>query len=75
MEIQHLIKMANSIGSYFASDPDKANGAKGIAEHIKAFWDPRMRRQLMTYVDEGNSSGLDSLVLDALKTHRSLIAG
>ena len=73
MEIQHLIKMANNIGSFFASDADRAKGAKSVAEHIKSFWDPRMRRQMIAYLDESDGEGLDAFVLDALKTHRSLL--
>jgi formate dehydrogenase subunit delta len=75
MDIQHLIKMANNIGDFFEADADRAKGAKGVAEHIKNFWDPRMRRQILAYLDEGNGAGLDKLVLDALKAHRTLLGG
>jgi formate dehydrogenase subunit delta len=75
MDIQHLIKMANNIGSFFEADVDRSKGAKGVAEHIKNFWDPRMRRQILAYLDASNGAGLDKMVLDALKTHRSLIGG
>jgi formate dehydrogenase subunit delta len=70
MDTHHLVTMANNIGSYFASDPDRTKGAKGIADHIRSFWDPRMRRELLAYLDTGGA-GLDALVLDALKTHRA----
>ena len=70
MDIHHLVKTANNIGDFFASEPDKAKGAKGIADHIRAFWDPRMRRQMFAHIDQSGGEGLDELVLTALTTHR-----
>jgi formate dehydrogenase subunit delta len=70
MDIHHLVKMANDIGSFFESEPDRAKAAKGIADHIRSFWDPRMRRQMMAHVDQASGSGLKDLVLTALRTHR-----
>ena len=31
MDIHHLIKLANNIGSFFESEPDKTKGAQGVA--------------------------------------------
>ena len=70
MDIHHLVKMANDIGDFFKSEPDKAKGAKGIADHIRSFWDPRMRRQMFTHIDQTSGEGLSELVLTALRTHR-----
>ncbi|MET0905578.1 MAG: formate dehydrogenase subunit delta, partial [Tardiphaga sp.] len=38
-----LIYMANQIGDFFASQGHD-HAVAGIAEHIKKFWDPRMRK-------------------------------
>ena len=70
MDIHHLIKKANNIGSFFASEPDRTKGVKAIAEHIRSFWEPRMRREILAYID-ASGTGLDALVLEALKTHRT----
>jgi len=70
MDIHHLVEMANNIGAFFASEPDKSKGAQGVANHIKSFWEPRMRRQILSYLDEKSGEGLSELVLSALRAHR-----
>ena len=70
MDIHHLVKMANDIGSFFESEPDKVKGATGIADHIKSFWEPRMRRAIFNHIDQAAGAGLHPLVLTALRTHR-----
>ena len=70
MNIHHLIKLANDIGAFFEAEPDRAKGAEGVANHVKSFWEPRMRRQILTYFDEHNGEGLSELVRNALRIHR-----
>jgi formate dehydrogenase subunit delta len=70
MDIHHLIKLANNVGSFFEAEPDKKKGAQGVATHLKNFWEPRMRRQILGYLDDQNGEGLSELVLSALRTHR-----
>jgi formate dehydrogenase subunit delta len=41
--------MANEIGAFFASTPDHEDVVNSIAQHLKNFWDPRMRRQIIEY--------------------------
>ncbi len=66
MSPDRLIYMANQIGKFFNSQGhDKA--VPGIAEHIRKFWDPRMRTAILTHLDQGGE-GLDSSVRDALAT-------
>jgi formate dehydrogenase subunit delta len=48
MEIHHLIKMANEIGGFFEQMPREA-AVSSTAAHIKNFWEPRMRRQIIAY--------------------------
>jgi formate dehydrogenase subunit delta len=74
MDIHHLIKLANNIASFFESEPDKVKGAQGVATHIKNFWEPRMRRQILAYLDEENGKGLSPLVLAALQDYRRDLA-
>jgi len=75
MDIQHLVKMANNIASFFEAEPDASKGAKAVAEHLKNFWDPRMRREILSYADQQQGAGLKKIVLEALRTHRVEIGG
>jgi formate dehydrogenase subunit delta len=68
MSPDRLIYMANQIGKFFDSQGhDKA--MPGIAEHIRKFWDPRMRTKILTHLDAGGA-GLDPDVREALATLR-----
>ena len=63
MNIDLLIKMTNEITAYFAAEPDTEQAAKDIAGHLKRFWEPRMRRQIITYYEERQGAGLSDLAL------------
>jgi formate dehydrogenase subunit delta len=65
MRIERLVAMANDIGAFFNAEPDKAEAARGIASHLKKFWDPRMRRQITAHYREGGA-GLDPVVVAAV---------
>jgi formate dehydrogenase subunit delta len=61
-----LVYMANQIGKFFQSQGhDQA--VAGVAEHIRKFWDPRMRKAIFAHLDAGGA-GLDPNVLEALTT-------
>lgn len=60
MDVQRLVAMANDIANYFASDPDRESSVAGMADHLKKFWDPRMRSQLIAYL-EAEGEGLGEL--------------
>ncbi|GAB2894625.1 formate dehydrogenase subunit delta [Paralcaligenes sp. KSB-10] len=75
MNINHLIRMANSIGNFFEAMPDHTEGLEGIANHIQKFWEPRMRIDLLDFLDahpDGQSSdvGLSAMVLEAVVQNR-----
>jgi formate dehydrogenase subunit delta len=74
MDTHRLVKMANDIGAFFEAEPDRAKGARAVAEHLRNFWDPRMRREIFRHLDKESGAGLKPLVLDALKTHRQELA-
>jgi formate dehydrogenase subunit delta len=74
MDVHHLVKMANGIGDFFDSEPDKAKGVKGVADHIRSFWEPRMRKQIFAHLDSSGGEGLKEIVLNALRTHRKELA-
>jgi len=57
--------MANDIGAFFNAEADKTVAAQGVANHIKRYWDPRMRRQIVTHYREGGA-GLDPVARSAV---------
>jgi formate dehydrogenase subunit delta len=63
MNIDLLIKMTNEIGDFFAGadvkDPQAA--ARDVANHIKRYWEPRMRAQMLKYYEERQGAGLTEL--------------
>jgi len=59
-----LVYMANQIGTFFESQ-DKATAAQKTAEHLKKFWDPRMRKTIIAYLDAGGA-GLSPHVREAV---------
>lgn len=68
MSHEKLIHMANQIAIFFESKPH-GEGVEGIAAHINAFWEPRMRRQLFEMLDAGQP-GFRPLLLDAASSIR-----
>jgi formate dehydrogenase subunit delta len=60
MNIERLITMANDISHYFGAEPDQAAGAAGVADHLKRFWEPGMRRQIVAHFMAGGE-GLEPL--------------
>jgi len=73
MNTDNLVRMVNRIGAFFASMPDREEALEGIATHIQRFWEPRMRRQLLSHIDDRQGDGIDAVVLTALRRHRGLI--
>ena len=65
MNQQHMVHMANQIAQFFASYSHE-EAVAGVADHIKKFWEPRMRAQLSSYIIKGGE-GLHELVLEAEK--------
>ena len=75
MNIAPLIPMANRIGLFFEALSDRQQGLNEIAEHIRKFWDPRMRRSLLDFIEQhpdgkGDAGELTPIVLEAVVQHR-----
>ena len=68
MSPDRLVYMANQIGKFFAYQR-KDEIVPGIANHIKKFWDPRMRQAIFAYLDAGGGV-LDAPVREALLSLR-----
>ncbi len=65
MEIHRLVRMANDIGEFFAQTPDREEAITSIAAHLRNFWEPRMRRQIIEYA-RGDGADLKELVRAAV---------
>jgi len=60
-----MVHMANQIALFFASYP-REEAIAGVTDHLKRFWEPRMRKQILAYVAQGGG-GLHELALEAVK--------
>ena len=69
MDIHNLVRMANQIGGFYESLPDAEEASREIAGHLKKFWEPRMRRAILEYVDKQAGEGLSAIVLASI--HRN----
>jgi len=64
MSPDRLVYMANQIGKFF--EVQRADEVvPGIANHIRKFWDPRMRDAIFAYMEAGGE-GIDPPVREAL---------
>ncbi len=65
MNIDLMIKMANEISDFFrGATPEQAS--RDVAAHLRRYWDPRMRRQMLSYLDERKGAGLSDIALAAV---------
>lgn len=64
MSPEKLVYMANQIGKFFAHQGEK-DAVANTADHLKKFWDPRMRKAIFAHV-AGGGQGLDPFVLKAV---------
>ncbi len=66
MSLDKLVYMANQIAKFFVSlGPETA--AAGTADHIKKYWDPRMRAAIIAHVRAGGA-GLDPVASAAIQS-------
>jgi len=72
MNRDHLIRMANQIGTFFQSQPDRAEALEGLANHIAKFWEPRMQREFRALLDAGGE-GVLPIVREALQKHQTSV--
>lgn len=70
MDLHNLIHMVNQIGSFYEAMPDREEALLGISGHLHNFWEPRMRKQLLEYVDTRDGKELKPIVLSAIRAHR-----
>lgn len=63
MSHDRLAYMANQIGRFFAHQKEE-QAVASINDHLRKFWDPRMRKQIL---DELDTAELDPLVRRAVE--------
>ena len=67
MNIDLLIKMANEITAFWDGEATTQEVAvKEVASHIRRFWEPRMRAQMFTYLEQRQGAGLSETALKAM---------
>ncbi|WP_236170658.1 formate dehydrogenase subunit delta [Pseudomonas pseudonitroreducens] len=66
MSVENLIKMANQIGQYFATESDHDLAVHGVQQHLQNFWTPAMRRELKDWQEQNQGDELHTLVRAAL---------
>ena len=66
MNIDLLIKMANQITDFWEGEAGNEAAVKEVATHLRRYWEPRMRAQMITYYHERQGSGLNDVAKAAV---------
>lgn len=53
MNAHHLVKMVNEISAFWEGEAGPADAAASVATHLKRYWDPRMRTQIVEHYHAG----------------------
>ena len=72
LDLDRLLGMANQIGDFFEPYPP-ARRAEGIRNHLRTYWDPRMREALLEHIDQGGD-GLRDFVIEGARLLREIDA-
>jgi formate dehydrogenase subunit delta len=70
MDLDNLIVMANQIGDFFDSMPDRDEALKSIADHIHRFWAARMRTEILRSLDNPDGAQIKPIIREALTLYR-----
>jgi formate dehydrogenase subunit delta len=66
MKADKLVYMANQIAAFFRAQP-AAEAQTAVAEHVRSFWSPAMRRDIYAHLRDGGE-GLDPVARAGLET-------
>ena len=69
MSHDRLAYMANQIGRFFAHQKEE-QAVAAINDHLRKFWDPRMRKQIVAQLD---GAALDPRVRQAVEQLRDTV--
>lgn len=61
MNAERLAEMVNDIANFFAAEPDRNTAIDGVTNHLRKFWEPRMRRQIVAYLRDSGGGHLSEL--------------
>jgi formate dehydrogenase subunit delta len=61
-----LVYMTNQIAIYFRTAPHEQAVAATL-DHLKKFWEPRMRRQILEHLETHRGEGLSEIALAAVR--------
>jgi formate dehydrogenase subunit delta len=65
MSADKLVMMANQIGRFFTPQR-QGDSVAAIADHLRKFWDPRMRAAIVAHLEQGGED-LDEPVRQAVR--------
>jgi formate dehydrogenase subunit delta len=66
MHIDYLVQMTNDIAAFFIGEGDEA-AAANIHQHIKKYWDNRMKSQIVAHYNETGGPDLQGAVRMAVR--------
>ncbi len=72
MSPDKLVYMLNQIGKFFAHQTE-TEAVANIADHLRRYWDPRMRKAIIEHLAAGGA-GLDPLPFKAVGALRDAAA-
>jgi formate dehydrogenase subunit delta len=66
MKIEALIKMANEISYFFEGEAGHEGAPAAVASHLKRYWEPRMRKDILKHYELNAGEGLEEVALKAV---------
>lgn len=67
MKIESLIKMANEISYFFEGEEGPERAPAAVANHLRRYWEPRMRREMVAYFKATGGEGLEEVARKAVE--------
>ncbi|HEX9139285.1 MAG TPA: formate dehydrogenase subunit delta [Steroidobacteraceae bacterium] len=55
MNTERLVAMVNDISAFFASTAVSDEAVASIASHLKRYWEPRMRKEIVAHLAQGGA--------------------
>ena len=71
-KIDKLVRMANQIGDFYASMPER-EATEGAAAHLRMYWTPKMIREIIAFADQGRP-GLNAIAARAVQSLKETAA-
>jgi len=66
MKIDALIKMANQIADFFEGEGGRQEAIPLMAAHLRRYWEPRMREQIIEHYQNQGGAGLGEVALGSV---------